>query len=272
MLQEEGLENVFARHAAPRRGDPRRGARLGAGGRVPRDPARVLQLAHRRADAGRARRRRGSARHARALRHVARRRPRQARGKVFRIGHLGDFNDLMLAGTLCGRGDRPARRGHSPRPGWAPRRPRSPRRAALPARPAAGQRLNADVTSRIAGGPHGNALSPCHPARRCPRPGRRTGARLGAHQGGGGRRPRRGRWGIGPDGPDHPEHRRQASADEAAAGHPAQGRGERRRGDDGREGIAPAIRTSSSSPSRSSTPSRWPPTFRSTGRISRRWR
>lgn len=24
------------------------------------------------------------------------------RGKVFRIGHLGDFNDLMLAGTLCG--------------------------------------------------------------------------------------------------------------------------------------------------------------------------
>lgn len=23
-------------------------------------------------------------------------------GKVFRIGHLGNFNDLMLAGTLCG--------------------------------------------------------------------------------------------------------------------------------------------------------------------------
>ena len=23
-------------------------------------------------------------------------------GKVFRIGHLGDFNDLMLMGTLCG--------------------------------------------------------------------------------------------------------------------------------------------------------------------------
>jgi alanine-glyoxylate transaminase/serine-glyoxylate transaminase/serine-pyruvate transaminase len=23
-------------------------------------------------------------------------------GKVFRIGHLGDFSDLMLAGTLCG--------------------------------------------------------------------------------------------------------------------------------------------------------------------------
>jgi alanine-glyoxylate transaminase/serine-glyoxylate transaminase/serine-pyruvate transaminase len=24
------------------------------------------------------------------------------KGKIFRIGHLGDFNDLMLAGTLCG--------------------------------------------------------------------------------------------------------------------------------------------------------------------------
>ncbi len=23
-------------------------------------------------------------------------------GRVFRIGHLGDFNDLMLMGTLCG--------------------------------------------------------------------------------------------------------------------------------------------------------------------------
>jgi alanine-glyoxylate transaminase / serine-glyoxylate transaminase / serine-pyruvate transaminase len=26
----------------------------------------------------------------------------QLKGKAFRIGHLGDFNDLMLAGTLCG--------------------------------------------------------------------------------------------------------------------------------------------------------------------------
>ncbi|MEZ4678178.1 MAG: hypothetical protein R2932_28575 [Caldilineaceae bacterium] len=24
------------------------------------------------------------------------------KGKLFRIGHLGDFNELMLAGTLCG--------------------------------------------------------------------------------------------------------------------------------------------------------------------------
>ena len=26
----------------------------------------------------------------------------KVQGKVFRIGHLGDFNDLMLAGTLSG--------------------------------------------------------------------------------------------------------------------------------------------------------------------------
>ena len=28
-------------------------------------------------------------------------------GKVFRIGHLGYFNDLMLCGTLCRRRDGP---------------------------------------------------------------------------------------------------------------------------------------------------------------------
>jgi alanine-glyoxylate transaminase/serine-glyoxylate transaminase/serine-pyruvate transaminase len=26
----------------------------------------------------------------------------KVKGKLFRIGHLGDFNELMLAGTLCG--------------------------------------------------------------------------------------------------------------------------------------------------------------------------
>jgi len=26
----------------------------------------------------------------------------KVKGRVFRIGHLGEFNDLMLAGTLCG--------------------------------------------------------------------------------------------------------------------------------------------------------------------------
>ena len=38
-------------------------------------------------------------------------------GRVFRIGHLGDFNDLMLCGTLCGveMGLAVARRSASPR-------------------------------------------------------------------------------------------------------------------------------------------------------------
>ena len=44
------------------------------------------------------------------------------RGKIFRIGHLGDFNDLMLCGTLCGvemglhRAGVPHRAAASPRP------------------------------------------------------------------------------------------------------------------------------------------------------------
>jgi alanine-glyoxylate transaminase/serine-glyoxylate transaminase/serine-pyruvate transaminase len=38
-------------------------------------------------------------------------------GWVFRIGHLGDFNDLTLMGTLAGRGDGPCSR--SSAAGWA---------------------------------------------------------------------------------------------------------------------------------------------------------
>ena len=45
-------------------------------------------------------------------------------GKVFRIGHLGDFNDLTLAGTLCRGADGPAQRR---RPGQGQRRRRRPR-------------------------------------------------------------------------------------------------------------------------------------------------
>jgi alanine-glyoxylate transaminase/serine-glyoxylate transaminase/serine-pyruvate transaminase len=100
LLREEGLENVFARHRATRRPPARPSQAWGL---------EVLALDEREfsrlADRGRlptARRRRGAPRDPRALRHVARRRPRQAPGQVFRIGHLGDFNDLMLAGTLCG--------------------------------------------------------------------------------------------------------------------------------------------------------------------------
>jgi alanine-glyoxylate transaminase / serine-glyoxylate transaminase / serine-pyruvate transaminase len=28
--------------------------------------------------------------------------PSRQKSRAFRIGHLGDFNELMLAGTLCG--------------------------------------------------------------------------------------------------------------------------------------------------------------------------
>jgi len=38
-------------------------------------------------------------------------------GRVFRIGHLGDFNDLMLCGTLCGVEMALARSGVPHRPG-----------------------------------------------------------------------------------------------------------------------------------------------------------
>ena len=83
---------------AARRGDARRRRGVGPRGAVP-GRARVLGRADGGAGAGR---RRGPPDHPRALRHVARRRARRVAGSVFRIGHLGDFNDLMLAGTLCG--------------------------------------------------------------------------------------------------------------------------------------------------------------------------
>ena len=40
--------------------------------------------------------------------------------KVFRIGHLGDFNDLTLAGVLTGVG--PAAQGRGSTSGWRDRR------------------------------------------------------------------------------------------------------------------------------------------------------
>ena len=72
LLREEGLENVFARHARHAAGDPRGRARLGPRGARARR-AGALELA----DRGRARRlRRGAPGDPRALRHVARRGPR----------------------------------------------------------------------------------------------------------------------------------------------------------------------------------------------------
>ena len=101
MLDEEGFENVLAAPHAARRGDARGRARVGAGDR-PRGSGGVLELADGGLHAGRPQRRSPAADHPREVRHVARHRPRQARRAVFRIGHLGSFNDLMLAGTLSG--------------------------------------------------------------------------------------------------------------------------------------------------------------------------
>ncbi len=101
MLLEQGLENVFARHA--RHGEATRRA-AGAWGLelVCANPeehsnsvtAVMLPAGH---DAD-------------ALRQVILKKFDMSlgtglgrlKGKVFRIGHLGDFNDLMLAGTLAG--------------------------------------------------------------------------------------------------------------------------------------------------------------------------
>jgi len=101
MLMEEGLENVFARHA--RHGEATRGAVRAWGLEIlcanPDEysnslTAVLLPAGH---DADK-------------VREIVRDRFDMSlgtglgkmQGKVFRIGHLGDFNDLTLAGTLCG--------------------------------------------------------------------------------------------------------------------------------------------------------------------------
>ncbi len=101
MLRDEGLEAVFARHA--RHGAAARAAAKGWGLElVTKDPREysacvtaVLMPAGHDAD---------------VLRKLILERfdlslgtgLGKLKGKIFRIGHLGDFNDLMLAGTLAG--------------------------------------------------------------------------------------------------------------------------------------------------------------------------
>ena len=101
MLREEGLQNVFARHS--RHGEAtRRAVRAWGLEIVALDPneysnsvTAIYTPAGHSAD---------------AFREVALERFNLVLGtglgklkdKIFRIGHLGDFNDLMLAGTLCG--------------------------------------------------------------------------------------------------------------------------------------------------------------------------
>jgi alanine-glyoxylate transaminase / serine-glyoxylate transaminase / serine-pyruvate transaminase len=101
MLREEGLENVFARHA--RHAAATRAAVEAWGLEVlaldPREQSAVLTgvIVPEGVDAD-------------AVRGVILDRFDMSlgaglgklAGRIFRIGHLGDFNDLMLAGTLCG--------------------------------------------------------------------------------------------------------------------------------------------------------------------------
>jgi alanine-glyoxylate transaminase/serine-glyoxylate transaminase/serine-pyruvate transaminase len=101
MLREEGLETVFARHA--RHGAATRAAVEAWGlevlARDPRELSPVLTgvVVGEDVDAD-------------DVRRVVLERFDMSlgaglgklKGRIFRIGHLGDFNDLMLAGTLCG--------------------------------------------------------------------------------------------------------------------------------------------------------------------------
>jgi alanine-glyoxylate transaminase/serine-glyoxylate transaminase/serine-pyruvate transaminase len=101
MLNEQGLDAVFARHV--RHGEAARAAVKGWGlelvGTDPREysPCVTSVLAPAGQDAD-------------AVRKIALDRYDlslgtglgKLKGKIFRIGHLGDFNDLMLAGTLAG--------------------------------------------------------------------------------------------------------------------------------------------------------------------------
>jgi alanine-glyoxylate transaminase / serine-glyoxylate transaminase / serine-pyruvate transaminase len=101
MLQEEGLEAVFARHrrhaAATREAVRAWGLEVLCLDERELSPALTAVLVPDGVDADEIRRvilERFDMSLGAGLGKLA--------GKVFRIGHLGDFNDLMLAGTLCG--------------------------------------------------------------------------------------------------------------------------------------------------------------------------
>jgi alanine-glyoxylate transaminase/serine-glyoxylate transaminase/serine-pyruvate transaminase len=101
MLREEGLENVFRRHV--RYGEATRSAVSAWGLELqcnqPEEQSNVLTAV-----------RLPDGHDADGLRALARKRFNlslgaglgKVKGRIFRIGHLGDFNDLMLLGTLAG--------------------------------------------------------------------------------------------------------------------------------------------------------------------------
>ncbi len=102
MLHEEGLDNVFARHE--RHGEAtRRAVRAWGLENLCSDDEVLFARADRGGDARGPQRRRASAR-SRSSTSTCRSAPASAKvaGKVFRIGHLGDTNDLTIIGTLAG--------------------------------------------------------------------------------------------------------------------------------------------------------------------------
>jgi alanine-glyoxylate transaminase/serine-glyoxylate transaminase/serine-pyruvate transaminase len=101
LLREEGLEAVFARHArhaeATRRAVDHWGLELWASEPAERSDVLTVVLMPDDHDADRVRDialDRFDLSLGTGLAHL--------KGRVFRIGHLGDLNDLMLAGTLAG--------------------------------------------------------------------------------------------------------------------------------------------------------------------------
>ena len=102
LLDEEGLDNVFRRHS--RHAEATRRAVRGWGLDVLcADPREYSELADRGAAARRATTPTGCARSSSTAFDMSLGTGLgKMRGKIFRIGHLGHFNDLMLCGTLCG--------------------------------------------------------------------------------------------------------------------------------------------------------------------------
>lgn len=101
MLREEGLEHVFARHqrlaTATRRAVAGWGLEVFAANPAEQSNSLTALLMPEGVDADRVRRlilERFDMSLGAGLGKL--------KGRIFRIGHLGDFNDLMLAGTLCG--------------------------------------------------------------------------------------------------------------------------------------------------------------------------
>jgi alanine-glyoxylate transaminase/serine-glyoxylate transaminase/serine-pyruvate transaminase len=98
MLREEGLENVFVRHqrhaAATRAAVREWGLEVLCADEREHSAALTAVMVENADEVRRVILERFDMSLGAGLGRVA--------GRVFRIGHLGDFNDLMLAGTLCG--------------------------------------------------------------------------------------------------------------------------------------------------------------------------